>query len=160
MADTNFESSQDLAPDAEVVLFELTTRDGVSVFFKSGPEMEYLGDLYESVPCGISAEKRIVDGGSERPTLSIGGDDLDLTALKPALFSGLVDGGTLQKHLVTLNDLIGNVNQKITSKYRIKQVKDYNRYKISLVLARFTPAASTTIPYKKYLRPAFPHVQL
>jgi len=160
MADINFENSQGLAPDAEITLFELTTRTGTSVFFKSGPEVTYLGDTYESVPCGITAEKRSVEGSPERPTLSVGGDDTDLVLLKPALFSGEVDGGTLQKHVVELSDLIGNVNSKITMKYRIKQVQDYNRYRITFVLARFTPASATTIPYVKYLRPAYPHVQL
>lgn len=158
--DTNFENSQQLAPDAEIILFELTTRGGTSVFFKSGPEQEYLGDVYESVPCSLTAEKRTVDGSPERPTLTIGGDDIDLATLKPALFSGEVDGGTLQKHTVELLDLTGNVNNKITTKYRIKQIQDYNRYKVSMILARFTPSAQTTVPYIKYTRPAYPHVTL
>lgn len=160
MTNTNIENSQSLSPDAEITLFELTTRSGTSVFFKSGPEMEYLGDLYESVPCGISSEVRSADGNPERPTLSIGGDDTDLILLKPALFSGQVDGGTLQKHVVELSDLLSNTNIKITTKYRIKQLQEYNRYRIALTLARFTPAASTTIPYVKYLRPAYPYVDL
>lgn len=157
---TNFENSQKLAPDAEITLFHLTTKTGASVYFKSGPEVTYLGDTYESVPCGITAEKRSVDGAPERPTLTIGGDDVDLAMLKPALFSGEVDGGQLTKYVVELDDLIANNNVKVTSNYRIKQVKDYNRFNISLILARFSPAAQTTIPYLKYTRPAFPHVQI
>lgn len=158
--DTNIENSQKLSPDAEVMLFELTTTTGATVFFKSGPEMEYLGDLYESVPVSLGSEKRTIDGTPERPTLTIGSDDIDLAGLKPALFSGFVDGGTLIKHTVELEDLLGNINQRITTVYRIKQVKDYNRYKISLVLARFSPSSQTTIPYQKYTRPAFPYVKL
>lgn len=158
--DTNIENSQKLTPDAEVVLFELTTTAGATVFFKAGPEMEYLGDLYESVPLGLSSEKRTIDGAPERPTLSIGGDDVDLAALKPALFSGYVDGGTVTKHIVELEDVLTNTNQKITTVYRVKQVKDYSRFKIVLVLARFSPSSQTTIPYQKYTRPAFPYVKL
>jgi hypothetical protein len=158
--DTNYENSQKLSPDAEIVLFELTTTTGATVFFKSGPEMDYLGDTYESVPVSLSSEKRSADGAPERPTLSIGSDDIDLGALKPALFSGYVDGGTLTKHVVELEDLLANTNNKITTVYRIKQVKDYSRYKISLVLARFSPSSQTTIPYQKYTRPAFPYVKL
>lgn len=157
---TNFSSSQELAPDAEIVLFEMVTRGGVSIFFKSGPQVQYLDDLYESVPCSLTGEKRNVEGNPERPTLTIGGDDIDLAMLKPALFSGQVDGGTVRKHVVELNDLLNNNNQKITSTYRVKQVKDYNRFSISLILARFTPSASTTVPHVKYLRPAYPHVKL
>src|SRR5687767_11988789 len=117
MADENYENAQKLSPDAEVILFELTTTTGSSVFFKSGPEIEYLGDLYESVPVNLTAEKRSLDGAHERPTLSIGADDIDLSVLKPALFSGNVDGGTLQKHIVQLEDLLGNVNYKTTTIY-------------------------------------------
>lgn len=157
---TNIESSQELAPDAEIVLFELTTRTGTTVFFKAGPEVQYLGDLYESIPCSITSEKKSAEGNPERPTLSLGGDDIDLAALKPAVFSGFVDGGTVQKHIVELEDLIANNNIKITTKYRIKQVKDYNRFNISFILGRFTPAAATTIPFVKYTRPAYPHVKL
>ena len=158
--ETNFENSQELSPDAEIVLFELVTRTGATIFFKSGPPVEYLGDEYESVPCSLTSEKKTAEGNPERPTLSIGGDDIDLAALKPALFSGYVDGGTLIKYTVELEDLLGNVNQKITTKYRIKQIKDYNRFNISMILGRFTPSAQTTIPYKKYTRPAYPHVKL
>ena len=160
MAETNFEHSQELSPDAEVILFELITRTGATVFFKSGPEVEYLGDVYESVPCSLTAEKKTAEGNPERPTLSLGGDDADLAALKPALFSGYVDGGTLIKYTVELNDLLGNVNQKITTKYRIKQIQEYTRFSVSMILGRFTPSAQTTIPYKAYTRPAYPHVKL
>ena len=160
MPDINIETSQSLSPDAEVTLFRLITRGGTSIYFKSGPEVTYLGNTYESVPCALSAEKKSAEGNPERPTLSIGGDDSDLILLKPALFSGEVDGGTLEKYLVELDDLKEDNDVKIETRYRIKQVQDYNRYKINLVLARFTPSASTTIPYVKYLRPAYPYVDL
>ncbi|TXG77759.1 hypothetical protein E6Q11_02260 [Candidatus Dojkabacteria bacterium] len=158
--DTNYENSQKLSPDAEIVLYELTTTTGATVFFKPGPEMTYLGDTYESVPVSFSTEKRSTEGSPERPTITIGGDDLDLAALKPALFSGFVDGGTLTRHVVELEDVLANNNIKLSSTYRIKQVKDYTRYQINLILAKFSPSAQTTIPYVKYLRPAFTHVQL
>lgn len=160
MADENFEKSQMLAPDAEIVLFELITTTGASVFFKSGPAVSYLGDTYESVPVSLSAEKRSVESVAERPTLTIGGDNLDLAALKPAVYSGFVDGGTVIKHIVQLQDLLGNVNNKTTTVYRVKQITNYNRYKISMILARFSPSGQTTLPHKKYTRPAFPYVQL
>lgn len=158
--DTNFEQAQTLAPDAEIVLFEIITRSGASVFIKSGPEVTYLGDTYESVPVSLSAEKRSADGESERPALAIGGDDLDLSSLKPALATGELDGGTVIKHVVELEDLKNNVNVKLTSSYRIKQVQSYSRYKISLILARFSPSSQTTIPYRKYTRPAYPYVKI
>lgn len=157
---TNIENAQKLSPDAEIVLFELTTSAGATVHFKTGPSADYLGDLYESVPCSMTGEKRTVEGANERPSMMIGGSDVDLVALKPALFSGYVDGGTLQKHVVELEDLLNNVNNKITTTYRIKQVKDYNRYGINLILARFSPSAQTTIPYRKYTRPAYPYVDI
>lgn len=157
---TNMEHAQKLSPDAEIVLYELTTRTGATVYFKSGPEQWYLGNLYESVPCSMTTETRTTDGSPQRPTISVGGDDLDLLALQPALFSGQVDGGSLVKHVVELEDMLNNVDNKITSTYRIKQVKDYNRFNINMILARFTPASKTTIPYVQYNRPAFPHVSI
>lgn len=158
--DTNFENSQKLAPDAEITLFHLTTTGGTSVYFKSGPEAEYLGDTYESIPCGLTSEKKTAEGSPERPILTLGGDDINLAVLKPALFSGQVDGGTLTKHVVELQDMLANNNIKITTDYRIKQIRDYNETSVSLVLARFSPSSQTTIPFVKYTRPGFPHVQL
>lgn len=160
MVDTNIQNAQKLAPDGEVILFELTTRGGTTVYLKNGPDVFYLGNEYTGVPVNLGAEKRSVEGGNERPTFSIGGDNVDLSALKPALYSGQVDGGTLVKHIVQVADLIANTNVKITSQYRIKQIQSYSRMKVNLILARFSPSNQTTVPYRKYTRPAFPYVKL
>lgn len=160
MTDTNIQHAQKLAPDGEVTLFELTTRGGTTIYIKNGPDVTYLGNLYEGIPVNLGAEKRSVEGSNERPTFTIGGDDVDLSSLKPALYSGLVDGGVLVKHIVQVEDLKANNNVKITSQYRIKQIQSYNRTNINMILARFSPSTQTTIPYRKYTRPAFPYVKL
>lgn len=156
----NVENAQKLAPDAEIVLFELTTMNGSTIFFKSGPDVMYLGDVYLGVPLNFTAEKRSVEGSPEHPTLSIGDGNADLGELKSTLFSGEVDGAELIKHVVELEDLKNNVNNKLSTQYSVKQVEGYSRTKISLVLGRFSPSRQTTIPYKKYQRPAFPYVRL
>lgn len=156
----NAENAQKLDPDAEIVLFELTTLNGSTVYFKSGPSVTYLGDEYISIPLSLSAEVRSTDSGKQRQTLILGGDDADFGILKSVLFSGEVDGASVFKHVVELEDLKANVNNKITSQYTVKQVESYSRSQINLVLGRFSPSGQTTIPYKKYTRPAFPYVQL
>ena len=158
--DTNFEKSQELAPDAEIVLFRITTTLGTNVYFKSGPSVVWQGDTYEELPCSMGTEQVSVDGGNEFPSMDIGGDDVDLAVLKPALFSGQLDGGSITKFIVELADLQADNNVKVQSDYRIKQVKNYNRFKISLILGRFSPSSVTTIPHVKYTRPEFPNVQL
>ena len=156
----NEENAQLLSPDAEVVLYDMTTLGGSSIYFKSGPEIDYQGNTYESVPVTMSAETRTVEGDRPRQTMTIGADDYDLGVLKSVLFSGDVDGATLEKHIVELDDLKGNINNKETKIYTIKQVENYSRSVISLIVGRFSPSPQTTVPYKKYNRPAFPYVRL
>lgn len=156
----NAENAQLLSPDAEIVLYELTTSSGSVIFFKSGPAVTYLGDEYLSVPVSLSSESRSVEADRQRQTMTIGSDDYDLGILKTVLFSGEVDGATVLKHIVELEDLKANNNLKATSTYTVKQVEGYSRSRISLVLGRFSPSTQTTIPYRKYQRPAFPYVRL
>lgn len=158
--DTNFENSQELAPDAEVILFRITTNQGANIYIKSGPPQIWQGNTYESLPCGMGTEQRSVEGGTENPSFSIGGDDIDLAIFKPGLFTGELDNGTLTKYVIELDDLLADLDIKNETQYRIKQVRDYSRLKINLILGRFSPSAVTTIPHVKYTRPAFPNVQL
>lgn len=157
---TNIENAQKLSPDAEITLFELTTLGGSTIFFKSGPDITYLGDIYKGVPCTLSGETRSVEADRQKQTLTIGGENADLGILKSILFSGQVDGASVLKHVVELEDLKNNINTKTTSSYTVKQVESYSRSKISFVLGRFSPSPQTTIPYRKYNRPAFPYVRL
>lgn len=157
---TNAENAQLLSPDAEIILFELTTMNGATIFFKNGPSMSYLGDEYMGVPLSLGAEKRQVESESERPTLTIGDNNVDLGILKSTLFSGEVDGASLYKYTVELEDVLNNVDNKISTHYSVIQVDSYGRTKISLILGRFSPSRQTTIPYRKYQRPAFPYVRM
>lgn len=154
------ENSQLLSPDAQIVLFELTTNSGSTIYFKTGPEVTYLGEQYLSVPNVLSSEIRSVDGETQRQTLTIGADGYDLGIFKSVLFSGEVDGASVLKHVVELENLRNNVNFKLTSHFTVKQVEGYSTSRISLVLGRFSPSRETTVPYVKYLRPAFPFVRL
>jgi len=156
----NAENAQKLSPDAEIVLYELTTTSGSTVFFKSGPEVTYQGDDYISVPASLSGESRTIEADRRRQTLTIGSDDYDLGILKSTLFSGEVDGATILKHVVELEDLKADNDIRNTSVFTVKQVEGYSRSRISLVLGRFSPSTQTTIPYRKYQRPAFPYVRL
>lgn len=156
----NAENAQLLAPDGEVVLFEMTTKSGASIYFKNGPEETYLGDVYTGIPLTLSGEVRSVEPDKQRQTLSIGGDEVDFGILKSVLFSGDVDGASVLKHTIEVEDLRANNNIKLTSQYTVKQVEGYSRTSISLVLGRFSPSPQTTIPYRKYNRPAFPYVRL
>ena len=156
----NEENAQLLSPDAEIVLYELTTNKGSTIYFKSGPEVTYLGNKYESVPVTLSAQARTVESDRPRSTMSIGSDNHDLAILKTVLFSGEVDGATVLKHIVELEDLKADVDNRTTEIYTVRQIEGYSRSKISLVLGRFSPSPKTSIPYRKYLRPAFPYVRL
>lgn len=156
----NVDSAQKLDPDGEVVLFELTTLSGSTIFFKNGPDITYRGDDYKGVPTSLSNEVRTVDDGLERQTLTIGSDEADLNILKSVLASGEVDGAAIIKRVIEVDDLVNDRNISNDSFYTVKQIENYSRSKIDLVLGRFSPSGRTTVPYKVYNRPAFPYVRL
>lgn len=152
--------SQSLSPDAELVFYELTTTGGATIFFKPGPDVSYLGNEYLGVPLSFSGFTRSVEPDAQKASLKIGGENFDLAILKTTLFSGEVDGATVYRYVAELEDVLNNIDRKVTDVFTVKQVEGYSRSQISLVLGRFSPTPNTTIPYKKYLRPAFPYVEV
>src|SRR3546814_18272026 len=66
------------------------------------------GNDYEGLPLKWEGESYSSDGTVARPTITIGDQQINLMALKPLLFDGSLDGGTVVRHRILVDDLVND----------------------------------------------------
>jgi len=157
---SHVENAHKLIADAELSLFQLYPVSGGTIYFKPDNAVEWLGNVYEGIPCEITGEKQSADTSTPTPRMTIGQENLDLLPFKGLIHDGMLDGAKLVRYTVLLDDVLNNINSKKTSTFRIKRIENYSRTKISLVLATYSGATHQTIPHRQYLPPHFPWVKL
>lgn len=156
---THVDEALKLEADAEVPLFQLYPLSGGTIYFKPDNTLTWQTHEYEGLPCSLTGEEKDTNK-TPMPRLQIGQEDLDLLAFKGLVHAGNLDGATLVRHVVLLDDLINDINVKKTTYFRIKQVEHYSRTNISAVLATFSGAINQTVPFRQYIPPDFPWVDL
>lgn len=148
-----------LSADAKISLFELTPVTGGTIFFTSDSDVTWRGQLYEGIPCAVTGEE-ISTEKSPTPRMNIGQEDLDLLPFKGPIHDGFLDGATLIRKKLLLDDMLANLNVYEKTVWRIKRPDNYSRTKISLVLAQYSSAQGQTVPFRQYIPPEFPWVDL
>lgn len=155
----HIEDALKLQVDGKVHLFELMPLSGGTIYFKSDDPFTYLGNEYEGLPCAITGEEVSTDK-MNMPRLQIGQENVDLLPFKGPIHDRLIDGATVVRHKVLLDDMINQRDVKETSYFRVKRIESYSRTGISLVLASFSAAQSQNLPFRQYIPPDFPWVDL
>lgn len=145
--------------DARIDLFELSPLSGGTIYFKSDNNVTWRGQLYEGLPMQFSGEEFDLEKTPE-PQLQIGQEDLDLLPFKGLVFDGYLEGATLVRKRVLLDDLLNDRDIKQETSFRVKRVSQYSRVSITMVLSSFSSAIRQTVPFRQYLPPAFPYLQL
>lgn len=154
------EDAQLLVADGEVDLFQLSPIDGSgTIFFKGDNAITWQGDLYEGLPIKFNGLKKSVDT-TMAPKLVVGDQNIDLSAFKPLVYDGYLDGALLVHVHLLLDNLINDRNIRELHFYRVKRVENYNRLQISMQLATASDALGFTLPFRAYQPPAFPSVTL
>jgi phage-related protein len=151
------EDALKLEADAEIDLYELFPLAGGTIYFKNDNNVTWLGHEYEGIPCSMTGEEFDTEK-SPTPTLEIGQPDLDLLPFKGLIHDGYLDGATLVRKTVLLQNLLDNLNIRQTAYFRVKRVPHYSRTSVSMELASFSSAQGQTIPFRQYIPPAFPWV--
>lgn len=153
--------SQSLIGDGYVELFELTPAGGTGlVRFKADNDVTYRGQVYTGMPLKQSGEKKTSDAGLSMPKLTIGDENSDLSAFKPLVYDGFLDNAIIVKKTILLDNLINNRLIFETDTYRVKRVEEYGRTRISLQLATQSDSLGFNMPFRQYLPPAYPSVQM
>jgi len=153
--------SHKLLADGRVELFELTPSGGSGVIrFKNDNDVTWRGVEYTGLPCSISGEKKSSDTGLSMPKLQIGQPNIDLSKFKGLVYDGYLDNAIVIKLTVLLDNLLNNRLIREISTYRVKRVEQYSRSQISLQLATLSDSLGFSLPYRQYLPPAFPSVQM
>lgn len=148
-----------LEADGEVWLYDLSPLAGGTIHFKSDDDFTWRGTLYEGIPCALSGEEFDTDK-LPQPRLRIGQEDLDLLPFKGLISEGYLEGATLVRHKVLVQDLVNNLDVKQSTYFRVKRVESYSRSQISLTLASYSVAVKQTLPFRQYIPPDFPWVDL
>lgn len=157
----HIEDSHQLIADGYVDLFELTPSGGTGVVrFKADNTVNWRGNEYTGMPVSLSGEKRSSDTGLSMPRLLIGQENIDLSPFKPLVYDGYLDNAIIIRKTLLLDNLVNNRLIHETNVYRVKRVEEYGRTKISMQLATLSDALGFSMPYRSYLPPAFPSVQM
>lgn len=161
LPEQHIRDSHELIADARIDLFELTPTGGTGTLrFKDGNDAKWLGNDYTGVPLQVTGETQSADSGLAMPKLQIGQNNVDLSLFKALIFDGYLDNATIVRHTLLLDNLINNRNIRETNTYRVQMVESYSRTSISLRLATLSDSLGFQMPYRTYLPPAFPSVQL
>lgn len=157
----HIQDSHKLVADARIDLYELTPSGGTgTVRFKNDNDATWRGNLFTGLPLGISGEKKSSDNGLTMPTLVIGNGAINLSPFKPLVYDGYLDNAVIVRSTVLLDNLINNRLIRETSTFRVKRVSEYSRTKITLQLATLSDSLGFSLPYRQYLPPGFPSVQM
>jgi len=147
--------------DAEIDLYELTPSGGTGVVrFKSDNDQKWRGNTYTGMPLKLSGEKRTIDSGLSMPTMTIGDQSVDLSAFKPFVYDGNLDNAIIVRRHMLLDNVLNDRLIFEATTYRVKRVSEYGRSRITLVLATASDSLGFSLPYRQYLPPAFPSVQM
>jgi phage-related protein len=153
--------SHKLQADALIDLFELTPSGSTgTVRFKSDNDVTWRSHLYQGVPMSLSGEKRTSDAGLSMPKLTIGQENADLSQFKPLAFDGYLDNAVIVKITILLDDLLNDRLIRKLSVYRVKRLEENSRSKLIMQLATLSDSMGFQMPYRQFLPPAFPSVQM
>ena len=153
--------SHQLVADGRVELFELVPSEGTgTVRFKRDNDVTWRGNLYKGVPMSLQGEKKSSDTGLSMPRLTIGQENVDLSEFKPLAFDGYLDNAVITKLTVLVDDLINNRLIREIQVYRVKRLEENSRSKLIMQLATLSDAMGFQLPYRQYLPPAYPSVQM
>lgn len=157
----HIKDSHQLLSDGRVDLFELTPSGGTGVVrFKNDNDVTWRGNTYTGLPVAMSGEKKSADTGLSMPKLQLGQPNIDLSQFKPLVYDGYLDNAVIIRITVLLDNLINNRLIREINTYRVKRVEQYSRSQISLQLATLSDSMGFSLPYRQYLPPAFPSVQM
>lgn len=157
---THIADAQLLDADGVVELFKIQPLSGGTVYIKPGNDATWQGQVWAGLPCGISGLKRTTESSSMQPRFSLGQPNIDLSAFKPLVHDGYLDGATFTYYRVLLTHLLTNTNISDIKIFRIKRVVTYSRSQIMLDLSSASDAMMFTLPNLQYYPPAFPAVML
>lgn len=153
--------SHELIADGLIELFELTPAGGTGIVrFKNDNDVTWRGNAYSGLPVAMSGAKKSADNGRSMPKLVIGQPNVDLSAFKPLINDGWLDNAVVVKYTVLLTNLLSNANIKETEVFRVKRVEQYSKTQVTMQLATLSDSLGFQMPYRTFLPPAFPSVQM
>lgn len=157
----HIEDSLKLLADARIELFELTPAGSAGVVrFKNEADASWRGNTYTGIPVAVSGMKKTAEMGVTMPKMIIGQPNIDLSIIKPLINDGWLDNAMIVKYTVLLDNLVNNRNIREVETYRVKRVEQYSRSQVTLQLATLSDSLGFDLPYRQYLPPAFPAVQM
>ena len=157
----HIEDSYKLSADARLDLFEMTPSGSTGVLrFKADNSQTWRGNEYTGMPLALSGEKKTSDSGLTMPKLTIGDQSVNLLMFKPMVYDGYLDNAVIVKQTVLLDNLLNNRLIRELTVYRVKRVEEYSRTRITMQLATLSDSLGFQMPYRQFLPPAFPSVQM
>lgn len=157
---THITDAQQLDADGVIELFKIVPIAGGTVYIKPGADATWQGQTWTGMPCSLTGLKKTTEAATMQPRFTVGQPDINLSAFKPLVHDGYLDGATFTYYRVLLTHIVSNTNIADTRIFRIKRIVSYSRSQIIADLSSSADAMQFTIPNLQYYPPAFPAVML
>lgn len=158
---THITDAHKLAADGQLDLFALTPASGgATLRFKADNDLTWRSNTYYGLPMQFSSDASTVDKPADMPKLILGQQNIDLSMFKPLINDGSLDGCVVVRYHVLLTNALANANIFEMYTYRGKRVEGYNRSVVTLQLASLSDSLNFSLPYRQYLPPDFPAVEI
>lgn len=147
-----------LTADGEVMLYQLTLRNGTIFRFKNNDQVIWQNMIWNGIPCQMTGEQRSADDEESRPVLSIANPE---NIFARAAFDGLLENAILKRRQILRAHMLANLNITVDRMWYVSRVPELIRGKaISLELRNMTDGPNFKLPIRQYIPPTFPCVSL
>lgn len=127
------------------------------LYLTAHDRIEWLGHVWEQIPCKMSDTAQNSNGEMSRPKFSVVNPD-GLFSLW--IESGLTDGALITRYRILLSDLEYGVSAYTKSVWIISKVISLNKDLASFECRSTMDGASYDLPARSFYPPFFPHVSL
>ena len=136
---------------------EFLTQDDATMYLTPHDSIEWLGHVWEFLPCKISENSQNTTGELSRPKFSVANPD---GIFSTWIETGQADGALVTRYRILLSDLDAGVNAYTKNVWVLSKVASLSKDIVVFELRSTLDGANFSLPARSFYPPDFPTVSL